>query len=450
MVTLPIEFPVGPRTGRELRRIYDESLPFDFQGNLKSENELITLLASNSNYPNELETNAFVQAAAEDYGSPMLIQYSYTSTSMEGADITKMKLDKRFTEIRPTGLGAWFGNLLLHKYASFYGADMLFMTLDHFTSPNFNFDKAKESLESKLDTAEYGIAKTKMIRAYDVLKPTLGKEVEINGEIMERYIGYMLSPEYQSYRKDFLAAVQYGNPAWAMIDTGGLPIILNFATSKDIADAVRNELNNYDVMIEAEISATGQSGEEQEYKYWLEDPTGEGNVMTEEERSKEKALTFNFIDYVNADAIAYEIGMEHAAKSGVVHEPDEAKLKDIQWSLYKIRGRHIPFAQHGGTGSSKIIKGLVGKYNINTQYLYAGAKAELDRCKELEDQINGRVKKAIGTDRFLEEIAKVRETALSYLKSTGAYGLAPKLREILGAQAPVLRPYKAFEIKATE
>ncbi|MBU1004895.1 MAG: hypothetical protein KJ561_03650, partial [Nanoarchaeota archaeon] len=44
----PFEFPVGPRTGSELRRIYDAFVPFNKDGKLKSDELLITLLASKS------------------------------------------------------------------------------------------------------------------------------------------------------------------------------------------------------------------------------------------------------------------------------------------------------------------------------------------------------------------------------------------------------------------
>lgn len=469
-LTQPFEFPIKPRTGSDLRKIYTSFLPFNPDSSIKPESKLLTMLASNSNMPNNLQTNAFAQASAVAPGSPQMIQYSYTSTSMDGADAKKTKLPiPRFTEIRPAGLGAWLGNLYLHIYASMYGADMLFMTLDHFTSPKIdpeidkktgklklpevkateNSDAVEAFLKGKEDSLEYRLALTRIANASKLLKP-IEKDAVLDRAELRKYIAYMLSPEYQSYRADFLAAVRFGNPAWAMIDTGALPIVLNFATSRDITNAVRTELNNKDVMLEAEISATGQSGGGEVYKYWIEDPTGKGNVMTEEERKVARAATLLFEKYVEADAIAYDIGMEHAAKSGEIHEPDEPKLKELQWLLYQQMNRHIPFAQHGGTGSSRIVKGLVAKYNVNTQYLYEGANAELQRCKKLGSDIEKRVKDAVGTERFIEEIAAVRKCCLDYLKATGTLGLSPKFREILSVQAPALTEYKAFDIKATE
>jgi len=370
-----------------------------------------------------------------------MVQYSYSANAQEGGDPGKLKLDiPRFTDIRPHGFGSWMGNLLLHKYASMYGTDMLFMSLDHFTSPEL--DKVNPSLEGKLGSHDYEVAKAKIAHAAKSLAPILGKVAEIDEKTLNAYIGYMLSPEYQSYRADFLAAVRFGNPAWAMIDTGALPTVLNFATSRDLAGAVRNELHNKDVMIEAELSATGQSGEEGAYKYW--------KTINAPEQETERRLVTLFVKYTGADAIAYEIGMEHAAKSGEAHEPDEEKLRDIQLTLYKETSRHIPFAQHGGTGSSRIIRGLVGKYNVNTAYLHAGAMAELARCEKMGPDIRGRVKKAIGTDRMLAEIAAVRAVAEDYLHQTDTFGMSPELRKVLGVQAPALPTYSAFDIKATE
>jgi len=450
-----VEFPIKPRTGRELRKVYMSLIPFKqsiydsfipFKSTkqpnsieLLPEEERMTLLASNSNYPNELQTNAFVQASAVGEGSPQIIQYSYNSLSMEGGDPNKMKLPiRRFTELRPTAIGAMQAKYLLSKYASLYGADMLFMALDHFTSPSLE-EVEKQNFRTYTKGLEFEIARTKIISAAKTLKEILG---ETDDKIIDKFAEYMVSGSYQSFRKDFLAAIRFGEPAWAMIDTGGLPTILNFATTRDITDAVRTELNNYDVMLEAELSATGQSGQKSHYKYWKD--------MSEEEKVKEKALAVLFVRYGKPDAIAYEIGMEHAARAGEKHEPDEEKLKEIQSELWIETRKYIPFAQHGGTGSSKIIKGLVGKYNVNTQYLQAGALAELKRSEEMKEGIINRDKKAIGTDRFLDEIKKVREKAIEYLNQTGTFGLSPTLREVLKVKEPSLPEYSASNLNSIE
>ncbi|MBU0627991.1 MAG: hypothetical protein KKC75_02285 [Nanoarchaeota archaeon] len=134
-----------------------------------------------------------------------MVQYSYSANAQEGGDPGKLKLDiPRFTDIRPHGFGSWMGNLLLHKYASMYGTDMLFMSLDHFTSPEL--DKVNPSLEGKLGSHDYEVAKAKIAHAAKSLAPILGKVAEIDEKTLNAYIGYMLSPEYQSYRADFLAA----------------------------------------------------------------------------------------------------------------------------------------------------------------------------------------------------------------------------------------------------
>jgi fructose/tagatose bisphosphate aldolase len=292
---------------------------------------------------------------------------------------------------------------------------------------------------SPRNSVEHEIARDRIRDAARLLRDITGKEEDAT---LEKYSDYMISPEYESFRRDFLAAVRFGEPAWAMIDTGSLPLILNFATSRDLTEAVRRDLNNREVMLEAEISATGQSGENSVHKYW--------SSLSGQEREREKAKVLAFIGYTNADAIAYEIGMDHAAKKGEVHEPDGDKLTDIQSAIFKRFRRNVPFAQHGGTGSSRIIKGLVGKYNVNTQYLFSGMMAELKRVDGWREKILARDKKAIGTDRFLEEIAAVKAACIGYLKETGTYGSSPLFRDILGTPKQNLPLYQGLEVKATE
>ncbi len=449
VLVMPIEFPLGPRSGSELRRIYQKIFPFEEKGKLKPGDSLITLLASNSNYPNTIQTEAFMQASALGEGSPQIIQYSYSSTGMEGGDQGKMKLDfDRVSDINPFGLGAWIANVLLHKYASIYGADMVFMSLDHFTSPKCDkkdipvLEDRASFLKDKEGTPDYELARTQLINASRVLRPIIGDGAELSDDQLKTYIAYMLSPQYRAYRNDFISAVRYGRPAWAMMDTGNLPVVLNFATSRDLASRIRSGLNNLDVMIEAEIAATGQSGEELRYTYWRD--------LSEDERAGEIALVLAFVGYVGADAISYEIGMEHAAKAGVAHEPDKEKLMDIQWALYERTGRHIPFAQHGGTGSSEILRGLVGKYNINTAYLHTGTTADASWVKEHQEGIKNRVKSAVGTGRDLYRVARVRETCLGYLEKTNSLNMAPLFREILGTKKPSLGTYEGIKLESTE
>ncbi len=441
-----LDFPLKPRTGRELRSIYEAFNPLDSQGQLKHESELITILAANANYPLELQINAFAQASAET-DSPIIIQVSGTATQMSGGDAKKMKLTTpRYGEIRPVAIGARETYNLMSKFASLYNADMMFMGLDHFTSPAM--PKEETDTPDRAHTVKNEIALARIYHAARVLQ--MRNQSNLDEKTINRYVNYMISPEYQSFRKDFLSAIRFGNPTWAMMDTGNLPIILNFATSKDLTDAVRNELNNQDVILEAEISATGQSGSESGYKYWREDPTGKKNILTEQERREELTLTQYFRQYTGADAIAYEIGMEHAAKFGESHEPDEEKLREVQYALSQSAGRHIPFAQHGGSGSSKVIRGLVGKMNVNTQFLYEATEAERLWAEKNSPEIQARSKKAVGTDRFLEEITRVKAATIDYFKQTGTYGMAPRLREILQTTKPTLPTYNDFGMKATE
>ncbi|RLE12222.1 hypothetical protein DRJ04_06600, partial [Candidatus Aerophobetes bacterium] len=58
------------RTGRELKKVFQELCPFEPDGKLKPEKERVTLLASNVNIPFEVQMSAFVQASVIGEGSP--------------------------------------------------------------------------------------------------------------------------------------------------------------------------------------------------------------------------------------------------------------------------------------------------------------------------------------------------------------------------------------------
>jgi len=415
------------RTGNELRKILDAYLPFTKGGKLKPKKQLVTIVASNSTFPNDLFTRAMAQASAEDRGSPQIVQYSYTSVLMAGDDPGKTKSRLTWTSNRsPCGIGAESINAILSREAEACGADMLFLGLDHFVAPKLE--------DAPIANGPVGfndqVAELRIHDAQSALKPILGRNVNLTDATAAKYVNYMVSPQYQKYRKDFLDAVKYGNPAWAMIDTGHLPLILNFATTRDILDAVRKELGNHDVILEAELSSTGKSGDRVGYVCW--------KGMKEEMRQTEIRLALNFIDYTNADAIAYDIGMKHAAKLKESFEPDIEKLIAIQEALYidigsyRKVGRHIPFVQHGGSGASEIPLGLVGKVNKSTAYQRAAAQADYGWCVAHATEIASGEKTAISEVRHLGTVDAMRVACVGFLKETQTYGIAPKCREILG------------------
>lgn len=422
---LDIEFPIQPRSGRDLKRVFDFYNPFNSNTTLKQQTDRVTIIGANSNHPNEIQTDGIMRAAAESE-SLIIVQYSLNSCLDTGVGGKNMKLKiPRLTQIRPTAIGAAQNRFFMAKYASLYGVDFAFMSLDHFTAPNLE----KVDLEHKIGSSDWNIARARIEDAANVLA-SVG-EWNIKNEFKDQYASYMVSPEYQSYRKDFLAAVEFGKPALAMIDTGNLPIVLNFATTREIIEAVRRDLNNPDVMIEAEISATGQGGDDKPYTYW--------GHLTREERVEERALTGTFVEYTGAEAIAYIIGMKHAAKAGESHEPDEAKLLNIQQHLcFSNPGRYIPFVQHGGTGSSRIINGVVAKYNVNTQLLGEMAKIEKAWAEQNRDGIVNRDKKAIGNGRFFDMADAVRGSMVKYFDDSNSTGRSHELREKFGERGPNL------------
>jgi len=91
---------------------------------------------------------------------------------------------------------------------------------------------------------------------------------------------------------------------------------------------------------------------------------------------------------------AYDIGMKHAALKGEKYQPDIERLETAQRALFQELGEYIPFAQHGRTGAAQVIRGLVGKNNINTQYLVDGTNYFADYYEKNKDGIRKGNKKA--------------------------------------------------------
>ena len=82
-------------TGQQLRKIFDHYCPFDEEGNLRPNDERVTLCANNSN--TWWQTRAFVQAAAQGDQSPMVIQFSYNANRKIGGDPTAIFIPEGVT-----------------------------------------------------------------------------------------------------------------------------------------------------------------------------------------------------------------------------------------------------------------------------------------------------------------------------------------------------------------
>jgi len=404
-------------TGRELRTIFDALCPFDDDLALRSDGERITLLAANSN--NWWQTRAFVMTSALGDQSPIIVQFSHNSNTKIGGLPGKI--------FAPEGLG-YHGNAAIRgaqAMASWiemeveaFGADLVAASLDHFAVPKFDPDKCYPQRAVPTGYADAIDASIAFLESKD-----LGHMMEdMSGGLREKYIAYLTSDEYQLFRSDFQETVEVIRPAWGMIDTEGIPPVLDFAVTRDIADAVRVEMANHDMMLEAELGETGQSGDEIEYE-----------AMSGQELEDFAELTAAFVEYTGAEGLSYDIGMKHAAKADEKHEVDENKLEVVQGRVIQNTGTYAAFAQHGGTGSAGVAKGLVGKTNINTAFLVAGSIGRFQRFSADPDKVTGGDKKVCGTDVethcYLEAV--YNET-VARMEPTGSMNTGPACFEALG------------------
>lgn len=409
-------------TGRQLRAIFEHFCPFDKEGNLLEPENRATILASNVNLPVEVQARAFAMAAAAGEQSPMLLQLSFNSAETIGNDPARIRplpgVSVHLTEA-PVVAGARQAVQQIAQYAKAYNAKYLAVALDHFQVPKY--DETKEPSGQETAGLARQLAAVRIQHAIEHMREAFSaEELAISDTTFERYVDYLVSPAYVKFRRDFLAVVQAVAPAWGMIDTEKLPPILDFVVTREIVEGVRRIVGNTDMMVEAEFGATGQSGQALPY----ERLTG-----AELERFAEQVCSF--IRYTGADGIAYPIGMEHAAKKDVKHEPDRERLQVVQRALYLNCGRYIPFAQHGGTGAASVERGLVGKNNINTHYLVAGANALADHVAQHMDGIRAGDKKYCGTGLFTNMIEVEAQAALAKLAETGSINTGPELAEVL-------------------
>jgi len=407
-------------TGRQLKECFKTFCPFETDGTLKPEEDRVTILASNLNPPADLEGRAFVMAAAQGKQSPMIIQISYNSMNLAGGKETHLKPPEGVKRQRlpfPASDGAKLEAEILGHLINQYGAKFVAISLDHFNVPKFDVTSlSSRPVKNDLRTE---ISKTRIKDAVDFMEPVFG-EIQLDDKTLRAYVNYLSSPEYQEFKRDFLNVVEAVRPAWGMIDTEKLPPVLDFAVTREISDAIKKDLGNEDVMIEAEFGATGKSGEKLEYR-----------KLTGKELEKFADQVVAFIKYTGAEGVSYPIGMAHAAKIGEKHEPDVVKLETVQRKLFLETGDYIPFAQHGGTGAAKVVRGLVGKDNINTRYLVVGANAFADHYEANKEAVRAGAKSACGTKIYNLMVQAVYNAAIDKLKETGSYQKGPLLESII-------------------
>ncbi len=407
-------------TGRQLKNCFRTFCPFEKDGTLKPEEERTTILASNINPPVDLQGRAFVMAAAQDQQSPMIIQISYNSMNLAGGKETHFKPPQGVTrqpKPYPAIDGAEMQVEVLKHLINQYGAKYVAVSLDHFNVPKF--DESSLSSQPIKKSLQSELAEARIRDAIDFMEPVFGK-IKLEEKTLQAYINYLSSPSYLDFKRDFINVVAAVSPAWGMIDTEKLPPVLDFVVTREISHAIKKELGNDDIMLEAEFGATAASGKELEYK---------------ELRGKELEDFANqvvcFIKYTGAEGIAYPIGMAHAAKIGETHEPDIIRLETVQRKLYLETGDYVPFAQHGGTGAARVALGLVGKDNINTRYLVAGANAVADHVEANLKAIRAGDKKVCGTVIHDLMVIAIYEATIEKLKETGSYQKGPLLSSII-------------------
>jgi len=394
--------------------------PFEKDGTLKPETERITILASNINPPVDLEGRAFAMAAAQGKQSPMIIQISYNSMNLSGGKESHFKVPEgvsRQPKPSPAPDGVELQVEVLNHLINQYGAKYVAVSLDHFNVPKF--DEATFSSQPIKKSVRTEVAEARIKDAVNYMEPVFGK-VKLEEKTVRAYVNYLSGPEYAGFKRDFINVVAAVSPAWGMIDTEKLPPVLDFAVTREISDAIKRELGNEDMAIEAEFGATASSGKELEYT-----------------QIKGKALesfadqVVSFVKYTGAEGIAYPIGMAHAAKLDEKHEPDIARLEEVQRKLYLETGDIVPFAQHGGTGAARVARGLVGKDNINTKYLVDGANAVASHVEKNLAAIRAGDKKACGTVIHDLMVMAVYKGTLDKLEETGSYQKAPMLSSVV-------------------
>lgn len=399
-----------------MRSIFDGFCPFDEELNLKDEDDRRTILAANSN--NWWESRAFIQAAATGEQSPLIVQFSYNSNRKVGGDPDAVYTPEGVDyTANPVVNGARANVDWMEMEADAWGADYVGISLDHFKVPKFQPGTEYRAAATPIDYADLLADAIEYIDDQGLQTFT----EDVDDDTFQAYLEYLTSTEYQGFRSDFMDTVEIMDPGWGMIDTEGIPFVLDFAITRDFAMGVRQGLGNDDMMLEAELGATGKSGDEVEYE-----------PMRGEELEKFAHLAAAFVDYTGAEGISYDIGMKHAAKADETHPADEQKLEAVQRTIIEETGFYAAYAQHGGTGAADVSKGLVGKTNVNTAFLVAGSCARADHFLDNIDAVRAGSKGICGTDVETQVyLEAVYNAAVERYKTTGSWQTGPECREFL-------------------
>ena len=403
-------------TGRQLRTVFDHFCPFDDDGSLRAEEQRVTLVAANSN--NWWQTRAFVQAAAQGDQSPIIVQFSYNANCKVGGEPTGIFVPEGVGyHANPVINGATANATWIAMEAEAWGADFVAVSLDHFKVPKFDPAKDYARRATPFNYEE----KIEAVVAYLQSEGLNDVAAEVDDATRAAYLTYLTSVDYQQFRADFLDTVSIMQPAWGMIDTEGIPPALDFIITQDISSGVRVDLNNSDMMLEAELGATGTSGDEIEYQ-----------APSAEELAAFAHLAAAFVDYTGAEGIAYDIGMKHSALSGEKHPTDVHKLEAVQRTIIEETGIYAPFAQHGGTGAADVPRSLIGKTNLNTCFLVTGSQVRFEHFAASADKVRAGDKKICGTDVETHVYLRaVYEEVVARYQDTGSYQIGPQIAEVL-------------------
>jgi fructose/tagatose bisphosphate aldolase len=392
--------------GAELRSLFDRLSPFAHDLSLKPEDQRQSVLAVNANFPLEVELPAFFHAATLEGGSPLIVQASGAALEILGRGL-RPKSRSPVDDLRP---GARLMAKTCDVYAAMYQPGFVAVALDHFEVPDM-----REALFADEDPGRPKVPCPSgdeiHTRLYDALEAgeTYGIRRPSEGDTAA-YEAYLCSQEYRQAVAGFMAVIEEMKPAWAMIDTGEMPVGLNFAITREVCDMVRE--TGSDAIVEAEYGATGQAGAEDSYE-----------PLEGAELSRFAKQVAGFVKYTGASGISYPIGMEHAAPSTVKHEPDVTRLAAVQREIIRTAGRYVPFAQHGGTGAKEVARGLVAKNNVNTYFLVKAAQAIAMHVAKHRDGIAQGRKSASGTAMYISASVAVLEATVEKLQECGTYGL---------------------------
>lgn len=418
-------------TGDELRRIFNYYKPFTDDGKLKPAEERVTILAANANTPLDLFARAMIMAAAQGQQTPLIVQLSQNALAMAGGEEAALPpIEGVRRQPRPHSSleGARIVHRLLEAYSEHYGADLVAMSLDHFRVPRFEAGQYTGVTSVTAEPApgvggghlDRELARTRLEDAAVYMEPVFGSEARVDDDTREAYINYLCSPQYRRFKGEFLAIVSEIWPAWGMVDTEKLPPLLDFVVTREVVEAVRSELGNHDMVVEAEFGATGTRGQALPYQALA------GRQL---DLFAEKVALF--LQYTGAEGIAYPIGMEHAAKINDKHEPDVRRLEVVQARILDRTGRYVPFAQHGGTGAASLARGLVGKNNVNTKFLVTAANFMADHVQAHLEGIRAGDKEDVGSRIYQGIIHSVAGAAIEKMEETGTYQQGQELRRFL-------------------